>query len=358
MNAGRRCARLHSRMRAAAGSILWALIMKSVTVNARILAAGMMAASAALMAFAPSAAAQQAYPSKLIRFITPYPPGGATTPLAHFLGKKMTESWGQPVVVDNRPGAGTMIGVDAVAKAPPDGHTILLAGGGLVLVPLLFKAPYDPINDLAPVATFAKTELVLVINLEVPANDLKELIAYAKARPGQLNYGTPGAGGTQHLAHELLNLSADIKTQHIPYKGASPAYTDLIGGRVQMYIATTNTSYPHIKSGKVRPIAVSGHTRLPALPQVPTFAEAGLSGMDELGSWSGVIAPGGTPKAIVDKISTEIVKYMAMPDFKDMLVNQGMTAFYSNPEQFAALLLAEQARYGKIIKAVNIKVEN
>ena len=316
------------------------------------------ATAGVLMAIAGAAAAQQAYPNKLIRFITPYPPGGATTPLAQFLGQKMTQSWGQQVIVDNRPGAGTMIGVDAVAKAPPDGHTILLAGGSLVLVPMLFKAPYDPIKDLAPVATFATTELVLIINPAVPANDLKEFIAYAKARPGQLNYGTPGAGGTQHLAHELLNLSADIKTQHIPYKGASAAYTDLIGGRLQMYIATTNTSYPHIKSGKVRPIAVSGDTRLPALPQVPTFAEAGLSGMDGLGVWSGVIAPGGTPKAIIDKMSTEIGRYMAMPDFKEMLVNQGMTPFYSNPEQFAAILLADQARFGKIIKAVNITIEN
>ena len=358
MNARRLCARLLCGEGAATGLHFLSLKTRSSILNAGAWAAGMMVALLALMAFAPSATAQQPFPSKVIRFITPYPPGGATTPLAHFLGQKMTESWGQPVVVDNRPGAGTMIGVDAVAKAPPDGHTLLLAGGGLVLVPMLFKAPYDPIKDLAPVATFARTEFVLVINPAVPANDLKELIAYAKARPGQLNYGTPGAGGTQHLAHELLNLSAGIKTQHIPYKGASPAYTDLIGGRLQMYIATTNTSYPHIKSGKVRPIAVSGNTRLPALPQVPTFAEAGLSGMDGLGVWSGVIATGGTPKAIIDKMSTEIGKYMAMPDFKEMLVKQGMTPFYSNPEQFAALLLADQERFGKIIKAVNIKLEN
>jgi len=311
---------------------------------------------AVLMGLAGTAAAQQDYPNKLIRFITPYPPGGATTPMAHFLGQKMTESWGQPVVVDNRPGGNTIIGTDALAKSPPDGHTIMLASSSHVLVPLLMKVPYDPIKDFAPVASFTKITYVLVINPAIPANDLREFIAYAKARPGQLNYGTPGAGGSQHLAHELLNQTAEIKTQHVPYKGSTQLFTDLIGGRVQMFLATSNTSIPQIKAGRVRAIAVASDARLPVLPQVPTFAEAGLPGFD-VGTWYGILAPAGTPKTIIDKMSIEIGKYMAMPDFKELLASQGMTPFYSNAEQLAALFTADRARYMNIIKAGDIKFE-
>ncbi len=325
--------------------------MKSVIVVAQILVTSL------LLVFVGSAAGQQPYPNKLIRIITPYPPGGATTPLAHCPGQKMTENWGQPIVVDNRPGGNTIIGTDALAKSPPDGHTIMLATSGHVLVPLLMKVPYDPIKDFAPVATFTRSTYVLIINPTVPANNLREFIAYAKARPGQLNYGTPGAGGPQHLAHELLNQTAEIKTQHVPYKGSTQLFTDLIGGRVQMFLATTNTSIPQIKAGRVRPLAIASDTRSPILPQVPTFAEAGLPGFD-VGTWYGFLAPAGTPKEIIDKLSTEIRKYAAMPDFKEMLANQGMSPFYSDAEQLAAHLIADQARFMKIIKAGNIKFEN
>ncbi len=326
--------------------------MKFSTAVTRIVITGL------LLALAGSAAAQQSYPDKPIRFITPYAPGGTTTPLARLVGQKLTESWGQPVIVDNRPGAGTMIGVDAVAKAPPDGYTILLAGGNLVLVPLLLKAPYDPIKDLAPVATFARSEFVLVVNSKLPVNDTKELIAYAKARPGELNYATPGAGGSQHVAHELLNSVAGIKTQHIPYKGAGPALTDLLGGQVQMYFSTTLTAIPHIKSGRLKAMGITGKTRSSALPEVPTFGELGLSGLDEIGTWYGVMMPAGTPRDIVDRMSTEIGKYSVMPDFKTNLANQGMIGFYSNAAQHAALLKADLERFNRIIKAANIKLEN
>ena len=310
-----------------------------------------------LLAVATSVAAQQAYPNKPIRFITPYAAGGTTTPLARLVGQKLTESWGQPVVVENRPGAGTMIGVDAVAKSPPDGYTILLAGGNLVLVPLLMKAPYDPIKDLAPVATFARSEFVLVVNSKLPVNDLKDLIAYAKARPGELNYATPGAGGSQHVAHELLNSIAGIKTQHIPYKGAGPALTDLLGGQVQMYFSTTLTAIPHVKSGRLKAMGITGKSRSAALPDVPTFGELGLSGLDEIGTWYGVMMAAGTPKEIIDRMSTEIGKYSVMPDFKENLANQGMIGFYSNAGQLAALLKADLERFNRIIKAANITLE-
>ncbi len=325
--------------------------MKSVIVVARILVASM------LVVFVGSATGQQLYPNKLIRIITPYPPGGATTPLAHFLGQKMTDSWGQPFVVDNRPGGNTIIGTDALAKSPPDGHTIMLASSAHVLVPLLMKVPYDPIKDFAPVATFTRSTYVLIINPAIPVNNLSEFIAYAKARPGQLNYGTPGAGGPQHLAHELLNQTAEIKTQHVPYKGSTQLFTDLIGGRVQMFLATTNTSLPQIKAGKVKPIAIASDTRLPILPQVPTFAEAGLPDF-KVGTWYGILAPAGTPKEIIDQLSTAIGKYIAMPDFKEMLANQGMSPFYSNAEQLAGHLIADRTRFMNIIKAGNIKFEN
>jgi len=311
-----------------------------------------------LMAIAGSAAAQQAYPSKPIRFIVPYAPGGTTTPLARLVGQKLTESWGQPVIVDNRPGAGTMIGTDAVAKAAPDGYTILLAGGSLTLIPLLLKAPYDPIKDLAPVATFARTEFVLVVNSKLPVNNIKEFVAYAKARPGELNYATPGAGGAQHVAHELLNLVAGIKTLHIPYKGAAPALTDLLGGQVQMFFSTVLTAIPHIKTGRIKALGITGQSRAPGLPDVPTFSEAGLPGLDEIGNWFGVVMPAGTPKDIVAKMSTEIGKYSAMPDFKEFLVNQGLASVYADTGQFTAQLQADLVRFNRIIKAANIKIEN
>jgi len=325
--------------------------MKIFNALARVVTIGV------LIATTGPAAAQQAYPSKPIRFITPYAPGGTTTPLARLVGQKLTESWGQPVVVENRPGAGTMIGTDAVAKAPPDGYTILLAGGAIALVPLLLKAPYDPIKDLAPIATFCRGEFVLVVNSKLPANDFKEFVAYAKARPGELNYATPGAGGSQHVAHELLNSIAGIKTQHVPYKGAGPALTDLLGGQVQMFFSTTLTAIPHIKSGRLKAMGITGNSRSLALPEVPTFSELGLSGLGEVGTWYGVMAPAGTPKEIIDRMSAEIGKYSAMPDFKENLANQGMTGFYSNAAQHAALLQTDLVRFNRIIKEANIKME-
>ena len=315
-------------------------------------------ATSLLMAVAGFGTAQQSYPGKPIRFITPYAAGGSTEGIARLVGQKLAESWGQPVIVENRPGAGTMIGVDAVAKAAPDGYTILVGSGNLTMVPLLLKAPYDPIKDLAPVATFARAEFVLVVNAAMPVNNLNEFIAYAKARPGELNYATPGTGGSQHLAHELLNLIAGIKTQHIPYKGATPALTDLLGGRVQVYFSSTLTAIPHIKSDRLKALGLSGKTRIPALPEVPVFSELGLSGLDEVGTWHGVMAPAGTPKEIVDRLSAEIGKYSAMPDFKESLVKLGMNAFFSTLAQFTALLKTDQDRFSRIIKEANIKMEN
>ena len=326
--------------------------MKGLKVVVHTVAAGV------LMAIAGVVAAQQPYPSKPIRLITPFAAGGTTTILARLIGQRFTESWGQQLIVDNRPGGGTMIGTDAAAKAAPDGYTILLAGGSLPLVPLVYKAPYDPIKDFAPIATIAATEYVLLLNSAVPGDNLKEFIAYAKSRPGELNYGTPGAGGPQHLAHELLNMVAEIKTQHVPYKGAGPAFTDLLGGQIQLYLSTTPVAIPHLNSGKLKALAVTGEKRLSALPQVPTFEEAGLPGSFKRGGFFGLVAPAGTPKPIIDKLSAEIAKCLALTGFQETLISQGLTPYIAGPEQYAALLKEGLATNASIIKKANIKFEN
>ncbi len=325
--------------------------MKGFNVVMRIVALGV------LLLIAAAAAAQQDYPNKPIHFMTPYVPGGTTTILARLVGQKLTESWGQQVIVENRPGGNTAIGTEALTKSPADGHTILLVGASHPLLPQLQAVSYDPIKDFAPVATLAKTQIVLVVHTSVPAKNLQEFIAVAKSMPGKLNYATPGAGGIQHLGTESLNIMAGIKTQHIPYKGAGQALTDLIGGQVQFYLITSAAFVPHSKNPKLRAIAVTGETHLPALPDVPTFAEAGLPGFD-VASWFGVLAPAGTPKPIVDKLSTEIAKYLAQPEFREKLLSLGADPFISTPEQFAARIKADYAMYTKIIKTANIKMEN
>jgi tripartite-type tricarboxylate transporter receptor subunit TctC len=324
--------------------------MKFRTTLARALVVGILAA------LAGPVAAQQAYPSKPIRMIVPYSSGGTTDLLGRLIGRKLTERWGQPVIVDNRPGGNSIIGTDALAKSPPDGYTLMTMAIAFAITPSLLPTPYDPIKDFAPVATIGRGELVLVLNPSLPANNLQELIALAKSKPGQLNYGSSGTGSPQHVAGELLNILAGIKTQHVPYKGATLAVNDLLGGRVQMYYSPPGDVLPFIKAGKFRAIAINGKSRNSALPQVPTFAEAGLPDFD-VQNWFGVLAPAGTPKDIVDKLSTEIAKILVMPDIKEMLASMGVDPFISTPEHFAALIKADMAQYAKVIKIANIKLE-
>ncbi len=310
-----------------------------------------------LMAFAHLAAAQQAYPSKPIHIIVPFPPGGSVDPMARMAAQKLAERWGQPVIVENRAGGNAIIGTDAVAKAAPDGYTILVAGSPHVISASLLTTPYDAIKDFAPVATIAASRHVLVLNPSVPANNMQELIALAKSRPGQLDYASSGSGNTNRLAAELFSMLAGVKMQHIPYKGAGPAITDLIGGQVHLSFQIPISVIPHIKSGKLKAIAISGKTRSSALPQVPTFAEAGLPAY-ELAGWTGMLAPAGTPREIIDKMSNEMARILAMPDIKEKLVNQGLEAYISTPDQFAAMMKVDLAKFAKIIKAANIKMEN
>lgn len=300
--------------------------------------------------------AQTPYPVKAIHFITPFPPGGSLDPLTRMSAQKLSERWGQPAVVENRPGANTIIGTNAVAKAAPDGYTILVVGTPHVVNPSLFATPYDAIRDFAPIATIARSRQTLVVNPALPVSNLQALIALARSKPGQLTYGSSGTGNTNHLAGELLCNLTGIKMLHIPYKGAGPATIDLISGQLQLSFHVTITVMPHIKSGRLRPIAVTGKTRVPALPQVPVFAEAGLPAFD-ISGWTGMFAPAGTPKEIVEKISGEMARILASPDVVERLTSQGLEPLISTPEQFAALLKSDMAKFAKLIKDANIRFE-
>jgi tripartite-type tricarboxylate transporter receptor subunit TctC len=303
------------------------------------------------------ASAQSTYPVKPIRFIVPFPPGGSTDPMARMAGAMLAERLGQPVVVDNRPGAAGIVGTEVVAKAPHDGYTILLGSSPFAINAALGrKLPYDPFKDFEPVATIAKSRQILVLHPSVPAKDLRGLISLVRSKPGQFKYATSGTGNLNHLAGELFNMMAGVKMSHIPYKGGGPAVTDVLGGQVELTFQVPISVAMHIASGKLKPMAITGEGRTQTLPQVPTFAEAGLPGFD-LSGWTGILAPAGTPKAVIDRISTEMAAIIGLPDIHDKLVKQGMEPFVSTPEQFAAKIKADVAKFGAIIKTAKMKIE-
>lgn len=313
------------------------------------------ALTAALAAGCP-ALAQQNYPNKPIRFVTPYAAGGSTSIVARMIGEKYTEAWGQQVLIDSRGGGNTIIGTDFVAKSPPDGYTIIYTAMTHVVIPQMLPAPYDPIRDFAAVASTDNAEEMLVVHPSFPANTLKEFIALAKAKPGQINYASAGSGGANHLAGEFFNVLAEVRLQHIPYKGAAPAIADLLGGQVQASFVVPINAISHVRSGKLKALAISGSRRVSTLPNLPTFTEAGLPGYDA-GFWRGILAPAGTPRAIIDKLSAETARIVAMPDIRDRLISQGLDPYYNTPEQFAEMMKADAAKYGRIIKAANIRID-
>ena len=301
--------------------------------------------------------AQQSYPNKPIRVIVPYGPGASTDNVTRIYGQKLLEAWGQSVVVDNKPGGNTVIGSEALVKATPDGYTILLVVNTHVINPLLIpKLPYDPVKDFSPVATIGMQEYVMGINPSVPAGNLKEFIAYARTRPGQLNFSSSGGGGLGHLAGELFNVIAGVKLQHVPYKGGAPAVTDLVAGQVQAMFSSAGAVLPNIRSGRIRALGISGKARLAALPDVPTFTEAGLPAF-EATNWFGILAPAATPRDIVSKLSGELVRLQGVADVKEKLNAQGVDPFPGGPEQFAALIKSDLERFAKIVKSANIKLE-
>ncbi len=326
--------------------------MRSSTAAARVSIAGV------LLALASSVVAQQAFPSKPIRFILPNSAGASNDFVVRLVGPKLTDSMGQPVIIDHRPGGNNVIASEALVKSPPDGHTILLVTAAHAINPLLFpNQPYDPIKDFAAVATLVSSTYVLVLNNSVPASNLQEFIALAKAKPGQLNCASASTGGIQHLALELFNALAGVRLQHVPYKGIAPGMVDLIGGQVQLAFSSSITVMPHVRSGKLKAIGVGGETRLSVLPEVPTFKEAGLAGFTAK-NWFGVVAPARTPKEIVERLAAEIAKAQQMPDVKEKLASQGVEPFILGPDQFTALIKSDMAKYAKVIQTANIKFEH
>jgi tripartite-type tricarboxylate transporter receptor subunit TctC len=303
-----------------------------------------------------TASAQQPYPAKPIRFISPYPAGGTTDIMARLIGPKLTESWGQPVIVDNRPGGNTIIGTDAMLKAAPDGYTLLSILSSHVIVPNLAPTPYDVIRDFAAIATIASSQLVLVIHPSLPARNLQQYIAFARSRPGQLNYGSGGSGTVTHLAGEFFNMQAGVKVQHIPYKGSLPALTDTIGGQMQAYFSPPIMAIGHIRSGKLIALATTGESRLGALPAIPTAAEAGLKGY-AVDVWYGFLAQVATPRPVIEKLSIEITRILALPDIREKLSSQGMEPMVSTPGQFAARMRDDYAKFASIIKTAKIRLE-
>ena len=308
----------------------------------------------ALALIAPLAWAQD-YPTKPIKLITPYPPGGPTDVLARVVSPKLAERLGQPVVIDNKPGASGMIGADQVAKAAPDGYTLLANASIHVINPSLYKdPPYDAIKDFAPVSLIAEVPLVLVVNPKLGVKTVKELIAKAKGKP--LNFASSGNGSAPHLAGEGFKIATGADMMHIPYKGSGPAITDLIGGQVDLMFDSLPSSMPYIKSGRIVAIAVSTKKRSSALPDVPTVAESGVPGFD-VSTWYGIWAPAATPPAIVKKVSSEVAAVVRMPDVKARLHELGAEPVGNTPEEFTAYNRSELAKWAKIVKDSGAKVD-
>jgi tripartite-type tricarboxylate transporter receptor subunit TctC len=316
------------------------------------------AALAAVFAAVTFGASAQTYPTKPIRVVVPFPAGGTTDVLARAVAQKLTESLGQPAVVDNRPGAGGNIGAELVAKSAPDGYTLLMGTVGTHAInPSLYpKMPYDHVKDFAPVILVAGVPNVLVINPALPVNSVQELIAYAKANPGKLNFASSGNGTSIHLSGELFRTMAGVQIAHIPYKGSAPALQDLVGGQVQMMFDNLPSSLALIKAGKLKALAVTSKERAAALPDVPTMAESGLPGF-EASSWFGLLAPAGTPQPVILKINADVAKWLASPEAKEKLLAQGAIAAGGTPEDFVRQIAAETAKWQKVVKESGAKID-
>ena len=301
----------------------------------------------------------QAYPTRPVRLVVPYTAGGSSDFVGRLMAQKLSDGLGQPVTVDNRPGVAGITGTDIVAKSEPDGYTLALVGMTTHAAnPALYKKlPYDPIKDFAPISVAIVSPLVLVVHPDVPAKNVRELIAHAKANPGKVNFGSAGVGNTLHLAGELFKSRAGIDIVHVPYKGASAALNDLLGGRVQMMIDLVQTPLAHIQAGKLRALGTTGTERLSLLPDVPTIAEQGLPGF-QFATWIGIAAPAGTPKPIVDRLHAEMTKVLAMPDVQAAFGKQGMQVAPSpSPEAFGELMRSERDRIADLVKKAGIEPE-
>lgn len=317
------------------------------------LCAGLLAGALSLAAAVPASA--QDFPKGPVRIIIPFPPGGPTDTVGRLLGAKLQEMWGQPVVIDYKPGAGTVIGAEYVAKSAPDGLTIGMVNSSLAVNPTLRKhLPYDTLKDLSGVTQLFNMQLAIVTRPDAPFNNVKELIAYAKAHPGQLNYGTPGAGSTTHLGAELLKREAGFQMQHIAMKGSAPAHTELLGGRLDLVVDPLLSVLPYVQAGKMKLIATMGDKRVPGV-DAPTVSEV-IPGFN-VGALLGFVVPAGTPRAIVQKIQADTAKVLASPDVKKRADEFGMEVVGSKPEQFDALIAAEMKKWGRVVTEAKIQIE-
>lgn len=300
-------------------------------------------------------AGAQGFPSKTIRVVVPYAPGGATDLIARLVAQELPKRMSQQVIVDNRAGGGGVIGADIVAKAPADGHTVLLAAPAeLAILPHLQKMPYRADRDFAPVSLAAVTPLVLVVHPALPVRTVQNVIALAKSRPGQLTYGSAGTGGVQHLAGELLKITARVDLVHVPYKGAGPVMPDLIGGHVAMFFSGMPPAIPHVRAGKLRALAVTTTRRSPSAPEVPTMQEGGVAGFD-ISNWFGYFVPAATPAEVIERLNTEVTRALRLPDVKEKLANVGAEVVAGSPQELMQFWKAESEKFAQLIKASGAK---
>ncbi|MGZ5232971.1 MAG: Bug family tripartite tricarboxylate transporter substrate binding protein [Burkholderiales bacterium] len=300
----------------------------------------------------------QAYPTKPVRWLVPFPPRGGTDVISRALAQKLTEAWGQQVIADNRPGSGGTIGLAAAAKLPADGYNIVLGQlANVAIAPALYaKLPYDPVKDFTPVTLALTSPLILVAHPSLPAKNVRELIALAKAKPDSVTFGSPGNGTTGHLGTEIIKTAGGVKMTHIPYKGASPAFTGLLSGEISVYMSSIQPAIPMLNAGRVRALGVTSAKRMATLPNVPTISESGLPGY-EVTNWYGVMMPAGVPKDVLTKIHGDLVKVLKMPDVQQRFQSEGGDTTSNTPEQFAAFIKTEIAKWGKAVRESGAKVD-
>ena len=315
-----------------------------------------LAAVSLLGAAGGAAFAADSYPTRPIRLIVPFPPGGSNDIIARVIGQQLGDRLGKPLVIDNRGGAGGLVGTDTAVHAQPDGYTLLIISVAYSYNPAIYKLPYDPVKAIAPIGQLGTGPNALVVHPSVPAKSVKELVALAKAKPGQLNYATAGIGSFQHLSSEMFRVMSGVNIVHIPYKGGSPAMLAVIAGQAQISIGSLLQELPHIRSGKMRALGTGGAKRSPALPDVPTIAEGGVTGY-EANNWWGIVGPTGMPPAIVKKVNAEIASILAQPETQKWFLGEGGEAVSRTPDEFRKWILAEMAKWGKVVREAGIKAE-
>ena len=312
-------------------------------------------AALAFSILALPATAQQ-YPAKPVRIIVPFAPGGGSDFIARFMAQRLTETLGSQVIVENKPGAGGVLGIELGVKAPPDGYTLTLIASSYTVNPSVYKLNFDPVSDITPIIQLSQGPLLVVVNPSLPVKTVKELVALAKSKPGEVTFASSGQGSVIHLATELFNSMAGTKMNHIPYKGTGPALTDTLAGQTNVFFSSTANAMPHVKAGKLRAVAVTTAKRIPALPEVPTIAESGVAGYDVV-LWHGLIGPKGLPRPIVDRINGEVTKSLKLKETAEQLQNDGVAPAGGTPEQFAAQIKTEIGIWRKVAAAAGVKQE-